>query len=475
MQKRVCSALVMTAGSNPPPTAPRPFFSRSREAVLLGSVLLLLGFFAVTAFASRMYHKSVHMLADQWFASGESAFQSRNYKEAVTDFRNALIYSPNNTAFQFRLAQALSASGHGEQAQTYLLNLYAESPGSGPINLELARIAARSKNDMADALRYYHGAIYGVWDQDPLIMRWEVRRELSEFLLARGASRQAVPELIALTDNVPPNDLARSRQAAEFLLRGQLWLRALAMFQSILAAEHNEHESGGDRGHTQGLDTDALAGAGTAAFHLGEYPQTVEYLEKVPAENRSDSQSDMLETSRRVIALDPFFTTLSSHSRAAIAAGDLELAKSHAQNCVLQHTALPIERSTTPQALNQKPQSDQVRDQKAAQKPPAPSSLNAATAAALSDPQRLIAEADSMKPAWTERMLEHFPERVNDAMSLAFQLENATVTACGPLSGPDRALWLLGLARAASAASETTGAASAPPNSTPPITTGAPR
>lgn len=411
----------------------------SREAVLLSSVLLLLGLFAVTAFASRMYRKSVHMLADQWSARGESAFQSGSYPAAVTDFRNALIYSPNNTALQFRLAQALSAAGHGEQAEAYLMSLLSESPSSGPVNLELARIASRRPSDVTAALRYYHGAIYGVWDQDPLIMRWEVSRELCDYLLDRSAVRVAEPELIALADNIPPNDLARTKQAGELLIRSMLWNRALATFQSVLAAE--------DRGAT--ADREALAGAGTAAFHLAEYPQTVDYLSKLPIEDRSDSQNDMLETSRRVLALDPFLDALSTSSRAAIASRDLELAQSHAQNCATHAGQSPVQK----QPVQQQPVEQEPVQKTSAASAPQP------------DLPALLAQTDSMKSAWSQRMLAANPSRVNDAMALTFQLENAVAAACGPLAGPDRALWLLGLTRDASA----------PPPANPSLTSGASR
>lgn len=391
----------------PRPPAKSPQAGYSREAVLTAAVFLLLGLFAVTAFASRMYHKTFHALADQWYSAGEAAFQSKNVPEAITDLRNALIYSPNNTMFQFRLAQALSAAGHGDQAESYLLNLLSESPGGGPVNLELARIAARRKSDMADALRYYHAAIYGVWDSDPLIARWEVRRELCEFLLSRGTTRQAEPELIALADNVPPNDAARARIAAEYLLRGQLWRRALTAFQASLDANHNDRE--------------VLSDAGTAAFHLAEYPQTTDFLSKIPAEDRSESETDMLETSRRVLELDPFFTSLSAKSRAAIATRDFEIARSHAQDCAKQH-GQPLD------------------------------SKSLAANVPQSDLQRLFAKADSMKSAWTERMLERNPDRIHDAMALVVQMENETVSSCGQMQGTERALWLLGQAQASAAA-----------------------
>src|SRR5580704_13448311 len=136
----------------------------SREMILLLCVLSLLALLSFTAFVSRMYHKKVHVLADQWFDAGERQLQAGDFAAALTDYRNALVYSPNNTKFQFHLAEALAAGGHYDQARPYLV-LLSESPGSGEVNLQLARIAA-ANNARADALRYYQGAIYGEWKDD---------------------------------------------------------------------------------------------------------------------------------------------------------------------------------------------------------------------------------------------------------------------------------------------------------------------
>jgi hypothetical protein len=74
--------------------------NRPREFVLLICFVLLVLMFSVTALVSRLYHKKIHTLADQWYAQGEAAFQARDAKSAIGDYRNALVYSPNNTLFQ---------------------------------------------------------------------------------------------------------------------------------------------------------------------------------------------------------------------------------------------------------------------------------------------------------------------------------------------------------------------------------------
>ncbi len=52
-----------------------------------------------------------------------------------------------------------------------------------------------------------------------------------------------------------------------------------------------------------------------------------------------------------------------------------------------------------------------------------------------------------MQKDWNEHNLGSFPDRLEDAMSLAFSTENAASTACGEPHGNDRPIWLLGRTR----------------------------
>lgn len=379
----------------------------SRELVLLLCVLALVAMFALTALFSRLYHRKVHTLADAMFAQGEADEQAAQqmegqaraaqFKLALTDYRNALAYNPSNPLFQFHLAKALSAAGRGEEARSYLLNLLSESPGSGEVNLELARVAARN-NSMADAMRYYQGAIYGEWDADPIGMRWRVRRELCEFLLSRGAVKQAAPEVIALAQNTPADDPARLKIVAEMLLRTQQWNRALDAYHTLLAADPN--------------DEDSRAGAGLAAFELGQYMTAMQDFDRLPRERREQPDlANRFELTRQILAADPFLSGLSSEARAQRAANALALTQTRAETCARQ----------TGQSLEQTPPQ--------------------------TDLQRLYQRSEEMQKDWTLRYLQRFPDRLDAAMAYVFSVENAVGAACGEPQGDDRALWLLGRSR----------------------------
>lgn len=378
----------------------------AREVVLIICAILLIVLFGVTALVTRLYHKRVHALADTWFTRGESTFQSGNASLALVDYRNALVYSPNNPIFQLHLAQALAASNREEEASTYLVNLLAESPGSGEINLELARISAH-RNEFLSAVRYYHSAIYGVWEGDPLVKRWNVRRELSEYLLDRGDVMDAQPEVIGLAQEVPAGDIERQKEAGAFLLRTELWDRALHEFQSVLKFNRR--------------DDDALAGAGTAEFQLGQYARALGFFEKLPREKEDDPQiSSMFEVCRQFVDANPLEEGLSKQEKAKRTVAALAQATSRIAECAHQHgESISEPNQASGQSLGKSPSVD--------------------------DLQKLAAASRDNARNWTEVNLGLHPDRANDAMKIVFQMENAAAQSCGePPMGPDRILWLIG-------------------------------
>lgn len=381
------------ADSDETGTSVVPSFSRQR--VLLLCIALLLVSFSITAIVARQYHRKIQALANHWFAEGERTFLSGNAAGALSDYRNALVYSPDNSVFQLHLAQALAAVGRVEEARSYLTDLLAESPGSGEINLELARIASR-EGDAEGALRYYHGAIYGVWEKDPINMRWRVRRELCDYLLARGATPQAVPEVIALTDETAPDDLERRKAAASLLFRAGVFNRGLTEYQSALSSDRR--------------DTDALAGAGSAAFQLGQYALAIDYLNRLPREKRAEpATAKMLTTSEQVVAADPYRPGLSIAEKARRTANALAQADSRLMACA-QQTGQSIASAMGP----------------------------------MTELQQLHAQRQKMKGDWSTLNLRRYPDRIEPAMSLVFQMEDAANQQCGtPTEDADYVLTLI--------------------------------
>jgi tetratricopeptide (TPR) repeat protein len=363
------------------------------QHVLLLSLVVLLALFVGTTFAARFYRAKQASLAQQWFARGNQELKAGNADVALEDFRNALSYSPDNSLFEFRLAQALVAADRLEEAESYLLALAEGSPGSGPLNLELARLEA-GKGLTELALRYYQSAIDGVWPKDTPMHRRQAQFELCQFLLARNRLPQAQAELMALAADTPPEDVPLRLEVANLLLASGDSRDALPQFKLALAR--------------QPLNAAALAGAGHAAFQIGDFKQARDYLARAVERNSSDTQSrQRLEISEYVLENDPFVVGLTDPQRADRVRLDFAQAVFRLKQCAA--------------SLNQ---------------PLAP-------AQPATDLQQAYAAAQQLQPALRARAFVHNPKAMVAAMDLALEMENLSRARCGPLPPEDEAVRII--------------------------------
>jgi tetratricopeptide (TPR) repeat protein len=361
----------------------RRFNLLQREPLLLAAlVVVIAAFFAATTLAAHAYHRKQEQFAQQWFAQGEEALKQGRAHEAVTDFRNALAYSRDNDLYRLRLAQALMAEDRLQEARAHLLSLWEKEPGDGTVNLELARLAVKW-NDTQQALRYYHQAIYGIWPTEAADRRLQIRFELSEYLLQHKDVEDVQAELVALAADVPPGDSAAQTRLGNLLLAAHLYGRALATFRTALADQPNL--------------LPALAGAGEAAFQLGDYWTARHYLLPVVAQNPQDQHAaELLEVADLVIKLNPFERGLPSTERARRAVQDFQFALARAEKC----------------------------------------------AAPSGDLSSLLQQAEAKKMAVRESVLARRPDALEPTMDLVFKMEKASA-GCAPASNEDQALQLL--------------------------------
>src|ERR1700733_10954449 len=190
-----------------------------RQQPVMLALLAVLGvmFFLAVAGLSRAYHAQRAALGDRWFSRGVTDLNARRFDSAVTEFRAALLYAPDNYDYRLNLAEALIGVKRTSEAYSYLVNLWDRQPENGVINLELARIAAQ-RGQTQQALRYYHNAIYAVWPGDQEVKRRDTRLELIEYLLSINANAQAQSELIALEENLG-EDPAQQKRVGDLFLR----------------------------------------------------------------------------------------------------------------------------------------------------------------------------------------------------------------------------------------------------------------
>jgi tetratricopeptide (TPR) repeat protein len=263
------------------------------------TTIAVAGFVLVSHLVTR-YRANGKQIAWHVFERGLEQAKAGNPARALDDFRAALTYDPENTQYQLSLARALRDAGRLSESQTYLLSLWERAPQDSTINLALARLSAR-RHDVEDAIRYYHNAIYGIWEQAPDANRREARLELIEFLLEQHALPQARAELLSMAQTLPA-DPGLHLEVAAFFMRAGDQEQALSQYLEVLRLDRRDHG--------------ACAGAGEAAFQLRRYNLAQRYLRVATEIDPADAKSkQLLETAMLVLAADPFHGRLSDAER----------------------------------------------------------------------------------------------------------------------------------------------------------------
>ena len=370
----------------------RFFWSVSRNELLLLSVLVLIILFSVTTFLVKAYRAKERDLAQQWYVAGERELTAGRAEAAVEDFRSSLVYSRNNPLVELQLAHALAAAGHLHEARAYLLGLWESEPGNGTVNLELARLAADS-GAVPEAIKYYHDALYGQWDENPAEHRRRAGLELAEFLLKVGQKAQAQAELIALTADLP-RDPALETQVGALLMKAGEYEHAAPLFRQALRLRPNY--------------TPALEGAGVASYEMGNYPDARRYLARAKRLGALSTQAQsLLETATLIQESDPLAPRLSGQERAARALRAFTQSMERLSGC----------------AASRGVSFDNDQQQ--------------------SDLQKVHALALALQPKVRQRNLVHDSDLVLKVTDMVFEIEKATERACGEPQGVDLALLLL--------------------------------
>ena len=279
---------------------PSKLIPRSAPAALaLLLIIAVAGFVAVSHLVNR-FNSNQRARGWRLYESGLTDVKNNDLSAAVDDFRSALTYDPTNSQYQLSLGRALRDTGRLDEAESYLVALWDRTPQDGPINLALGRVAAR-RGSLEDSLRYYHNAIYGVWNSDADVNRRKARLELIEFLLQKGALGEARSELVALAASLPP-DAGLHLQAADLFLQAEDYRDALPEYDQVLRLDH--------------ANAAAIAGEGEANYRLGRYRSAARYLQIAVNDNPQDANSrQLLEFASLILHIDPLVRRISDDER----------------------------------------------------------------------------------------------------------------------------------------------------------------
>lgn len=358
-------------------------------------VLVALTLIAVTGFVAvgrlvRAFDSRQHTLAAEMYHRGLVDRNQRDFKRAANHFRAALSFDRNNYVYQLNLAESLAALGknYDEQARAYLLNLWDRAPQDGQVNLELARLSANQEK-LDEAVRYYHNAIYGIWNDSTGASRRQTRLEFVDFLLAHNEKTQAQSELIASAASLPPDPAPHAR-IAERLIRVNDYADALSQYRAILDLDRK--------------NVDAMRGAGLAAFLLGDFHTAQRYLQSAKEHGSQDQDADhMLQIADLVLRNDPFRRKLSDQERRQRTIAAFNQSGQRLQECAEQQSNNPN----------------------------------------VSSLQPLQEQWTKLKPQVGTAYRPGNFELAEAAMDLVFQIEEETAQLCGQPTGLDQALLLL--------------------------------
>jgi tetratricopeptide (TPR) repeat protein len=369
-------------------------------------ILLILTLAAAVSFAA-VSHLVARFTANQQargrklYAQGLAGASAARYDDAIAAFRAALTCDPTNSQYQLSLARALRDSNDPrrlDEAESYLIALWQRAPQDAAVNLALARVAAH-RGSIEDATRYYHNAMYGVWNSDPDANRSKARIELIQFLLKKGAPDKAESELMALATSLPP-DPAAHLQAGQLFAQAQDYAGTLAQYNEVLRLDPE--------------NSAALAGAGRAAYRSGNYATAHSYLQAAVTANPQDAESrQLLATTELILRINPFHSHISDAERNRRITAAFSQAEQRLTECA-QQKGIDLKAAATASPI---------------------STLQSRWMKAKPDLARLRSPAETDLP--------------DAIMDVVFQIEQQTAATCGEPQGLDLALLLISQKREA--------------------------
>lgn len=394
---------------------------------LLSLVLIVIVISGLTYLLFSSFKDHQIELAQRWRRRGEAALQKGDPKAAIGALRSALTYE-HNRATEIELAEALAQAGRTHEAVAYFSTLRASEPGSGIINLHLARLAAR-QSKQAEAINYYQTAIDGTWEGDGYKRRREVRLELAQYLVSIHQLARARTQLLIAAGNAP-NDPSALLKIAGMLEQSQSPTDALDIYRTLAKSHPPSWQ--------------ALAGAGRTAYELGRFMTARQYLNRA-LYTRAFSQQpkaeqaairQMQSTTEKILALYPA-TNLTIHERARRILHNVEIARARFKSCEAPIVAAAGKQTALPAAQGT-------------------SSLLPATTPSNPLEQSAQASVKSLAARWAKVPLrpslfhlEQNPQMEQTLMHLVYDTEKDAAAQCGPPQGKDALLYRIAQAPAA--------------------------
>jgi tetratricopeptide (TPR) repeat protein len=236
--------------------------------IFLGLTLVSLVLYGLTLALFRSFESHRADLAIYWSHRAKDELAHGRPDEAAASLRNAISFAPDDRQYELLLAEALAESGKTDQAMSYFMNLREVRPGDGFINLEIARLY-RKKELTAQAVDYYHAAIFGDWRGDGTARRRSIRLELAEYLASIHEMAAARTELLIASANASNDPTVTMLLGNKFAALGDDG-DALNAYKQVLHVDPDQPA--------------ALEAAGRISLQMGNYEAAHAFLGKAAQE-----------------------------------------------------------------------------------------------------------------------------------------------------------------------------------------------
>jgi len=308
----------------------QPFAGRSFVTKFALVLVAIAGLFAIDMFLAKTDRAESQIEATRLFEEGQALLRNGAPLKAVDKISDAITIERDNRDYLRSLATAQLAAGESSDAQTTLTGLLSSNSTDGVANLLMAHVLAK-QGRTADAISYYHRAIYGSWKADAEANRQRARLELIDLLDQQSSKEELLAELLPLQANAPADLNARLR-LGELFLRADSPTRAAEVFRTIL--------------HEAPSNTDAYLGIGEAEFAQGEYRAAERSFQTVLrlAPNNSTGRH-WYALCRELLELDPTIRGLDSNERRRRSLALVEQVKTDADTCVREDSSPDLKES----------------------------------------------------------------------------------------------------------------------------------
>ena len=295
------------------PVAARPFLG------IFGLILLAIAaLFAIDMLLARSERTESAAEAARVFQQGTALMQQSRNGEAIEKFQDAIAIERGNRDYRRSLAQAQFAAGKAADAESTLTELLQQDSTDGPASLIMGRALAR-QGRFAEAISYFHRAIYGQWTTDAAGNRLRTRFELIDLLAGSDSREELLAELLPVEERAP-GDLQTRVRIGRLFLRAGAPARAADEFRGALQDAPDS--------------ADARSGLGEAEFAQGNYRAAQrDFAAALRLEHGDATARERLDLCNELLALDPTLRGLGPVERSHRSLALLQLTRDETSQC----------------------------------------------------------------------------------------------------------------------------------------------